>query len=241
MKRLMQLVLLAVWASTASGPAGATPLNLLTGLSGTVAPGESSLLDIAVTNQAPGDVTDFNAFLISFQLLPQPGATGSLTITAAGQPASKAILTDPGEPFIQPQGSIAPASVNGSSGFVGVSLFNNDPDDGDFLAAGATANLVTLTLTAAEGTAGNWTLYAITTSMPLSAWQSTTGDEAFGNLPIPVGSGVNSLLLGTFEVALVPEPTEMLFPAVLGLVVIHSFFARFSHNAHKAHTRIRHD
>jgi hypothetical protein len=219
MKRLLTLVFVAVWGGSGIGPAMASPLNLVTGLSGIAAPGESSLLDIAVTNQAPGDVTDFNAFLISFQLLPQPGATGGLVISIAAHPASNAFLTDPGVAIFQPQGSIAPATVNGSSGFVGVSLFNNDPDDGDFLAAGGTANLVTLTLSATEGTAGTWMLYAITNAMPLSAWQSTTGDQAFGNLPIP-GSGFNSLLLGTVAVAPVPEPGAMLFPSLLGIFVI---------------------
>jgi len=240
MKRLLTLVIIAVWAGSAIGPAGATPLNLATGLSGAVAPGDTALFNIAVTNQDSGDVTDFNAFLISFQLLPQAGATGSLTITAAAQPASNAILTDPDQPIFQPQGSIAPDTVNGSSDFVGVTLFNNDPDAGDFLAAGGMANLVTLTLTATEAAAGSWSLFAITNSIPISAWQSTTGDVAFGNLPIPV-SGVTSLLLGTVAVAPVPEPATMLFPALLGLVLIHSSFARFSRNAHKALKSVRHN
>jgi hypothetical protein len=220
LSQLLSLVFVAVWGGSWIGPAAATPLNLVTGLSRNVAPGEFALLDIAVTNQAPGDVTDFNAFLVSFQLLPQPGATGSLAITAAAQPASNAILTDPGAAFLEADGSLAPGSVNGSSRFAGVTIANTDPDFGDFLGAGATGNLATLTLTATAGSSGTWTLYAITNAIPLSAWQSTTGDVAFGNLPIPGFGSFSSLELGTVTVSPVPEPAALLFPAALGIVVI---------------------
>jgi hypothetical protein len=221
MKWLKSTVLIAAAASGFQGPAAATPLNLVTGFSAAVAPGESTVLDIAVTNQAPGDVTNFNAFLLAFQLLPQPGATGSLTITGVAQPATSAMLSDP-EVIFTPSGSVAPETVNGSSEFVGAVLANNDPDAGDPLAAGDTANLVSLSVATTAGSGGTWTLYAITNAIPISAWQTTESidDIAFGNLPFPASGSVSSLELGTVTVSTVPEPTAMLFAALLGLVVI---------------------
>jgi hypothetical protein len=220
MKRLRWLVVVAAWGGSWIAPAAATPLNLVTGLSRNIAPGESTLLDIAIANQAPGDVTDFNAFLLALQLLPQQGASGSLSIISAAQPTTGAMLSDP-EVIFNPSGSVAPSLVNGSSGFVGVILANNDSNTGDFLAAGETANLVSLTLTALGGTSGTWKLYAITNAMPISAWQTTeSSDVAFGNLPIPPSGSFSSLELGTVTVFPVPEPADILFPAMLGIVVI---------------------
>lgn len=221
MKRICSIVVVALCSTLPIGSAMGTPLNLVTGLSRSLEPGTSALIDIAATNAIPGEITDFNAFLLAFQLLPQPGATGTLTITAADQPTSNAMLSDP-EVLFNPTGSVAPSAVNGSSGFVGAILANNDPDAGDVLAAGATANLVTLTLSAAAGASGTWTLFAITNASPISAWQSTESadDLAFGNLPIPASGSFSSLQLGTVSVAPVPEPNDMVFPAAIGLVVI---------------------
>lgn len=224
MKRMRSILIGAVCWGLLIGSATATPLNLVTGLSQSVVTGGSVLLDIAAMNQAPGDITDVNAFLLAFQLLPQSGATGTLTITTAGQPATNALLTGPELPYVffQPSGSLAPGSVNGSSSFVGVVMANEDPDLGDTLAADATANLISLTLTASANASGTWTLYAITNGNPISAWQSTdsVADIAFGNLLIPENGSISSLQLGTVSVAPVPEPEDMLFPAAIGLVVV---------------------
>jgi len=159
----------------------------------------------------------------AFRLTPRPLFAEPLEYLVEGmRDGSSPVFRRGYEVIFTPSGSVAPETVNGSSEFVGAVLANNDPDAGDPLAAGDTANLVSLSVATTAGSGGTWTLYAITNAMPISAWQTTESidDIAFGNLPFPASGSVSSLELGTVTVSTVPEPTAMLFAALLGLVVI---------------------
>ena len=191
----------------------ATPINIDTGNLLSMSPGANSSLVLSATNANAGSsVTTFNGWTLGLQLLPQGGATGTLTMTGISNPTTNRALTVPDTPtFIN---STLNTATNGTTAYKYVGISNVDATTTTF-ALGQSLNLASLAVSSSSTASGVWNLYAVNQSPSQSAWLDVTGlGTDYGNLPAINGT---SLLLGT--VSVIPEPGPMLLAGLAGIVV----------------------
>ena len=195
----------------------ATPINIDTGNLLSMSPGANSSLVLSATNANAGSsVTTFNGWTLGLQLLPQGGATGTLTMTGISNPTTNSALTVPDTPtFIN---STLNTATNGTTAYKYVGISNVDATTTTF-ALGQSLNLMSLAMSSSAGAAGTWNLYAVNQSPSQSAWLDVTGlGTDYGNVPATNGT---SLLVGT--VTVVPEPGSMVLAGLAGVVVFAAF------------------
>ncbi len=181
-------------------PVIATPINIDTGKALSMGPAASSVLQLSATNANAGtSVTNFNGWTLGLQLLPQVGATGTLTMTGITNAATNGALTNPDVPtFIN---ATLNTATNGTTAYKYVGISNVDNTTTTFT-LGQSLNLANLAISSSAGASGNWNLYAVNQSPSQSAWLDVTGQGIdYGNLPATNGT---SVLVGS--VSVVPEP-----------------------------------
>jgi len=191
----------------------AAPINLNTGISLAVDPGTTGTATLSATNFDDGvQVLTWNAWTVALQLLPNVGATGTMTISNKSLPATNGSLSDPDAGTFNPGTLLQPA--NGQTAYTAVGYANEGPDV-TVWASGATFNLADVSFTASPDAQGSWTLYAVSQGNPaVSVWLDDFGAAfAFGNVPAVNGS---SLTLGT--ITAVPEPASATLALAAGTV-----------------------
>lgn len=212
---LATILMGCVWQS-----AQGTPVTIDTGKVLSLGAGASSTLVLSATNTNAGSsVTNFNGWTLGLQLLPQAGATGTLTMTGITNASTDQALTAPDTPtFIN---STLNTATNGTTAYKYVGISNVDATTTTF-ALGQTLNLANLAVSSSAGASGVWNLYAVNQNPSQSAWLDVTGlGTDYGNLPATNGT---SILLGTMTV--VPEPGAVWLIGVAGPM----FFALLARN-----------
>lgn len=192
----------------------AMPINLDTGISLDVEPGTTGTTTLSATNFNDGTpVTNWNAWNAALQLLPNPGAVGTMTISGNLLPTTNGSLTDPDAGTFNPNGVLSGTGSNGATAFTAIGFANNGPDVTTWI-AGQSYNLANLTFTASGDAQGTWTLYAVNQGSTISNWFDDFGNPTtFGNTPSTAGS---SLTLGT--ITAVPEPASLTLALAAGTV-----------------------
>jgi|688.fasta_scaffold150647_3 hypothetical protein len=203
----------------------ATPINIDTGKVLSMGAGANSSLVLSATNTNSGtSVTNFNGWTLGLQLLPQGGATGTVTMTGITNPATNQALTVPDTPTFF--NSTLNTATNGTTAYKYVGISNVDNTTTTF-ALGQSLNLANLAVTSSAGAAGTWNLYAVNQSPSQSAWLDVTGlGTDYGNLPATNGT---SVLVGT--VTVVPEPGSLLLAGLSGVALCAAFGRRQSMRA----------
>lgn len=193
----------------------ATPLPaLLAGNPVFRLPGTTFSVNVQLTNTGQAPIEDFAAFFMGFQLIPQAGAVGTVTIIGANQPTSNPVLTGAtiDESFLD--GLILPNMINGTEDYVAAILGNN-PETGDSIVAAAIRNLVSLEIEASADANGDWKLFAVNdndSGNPVSAWQKPGSPTNYGftNLSSASGTAVELTVIS------VPEPAAGMLASLAG-------------------------
>jgi len=195
----------------------ATPINLDTGISLDVEPGTTGTATLSATNFNGGStVTNWNAWTVALQLLPNPGATGTMTISGISLPATNGSLANPDAGTFDPSGVLF-EPANGETAYTAIGFANNTNANTTW-ASGQQYNLAGISFTASGDASGSWTLYAVNQSdidffSTTNYFNSVATPFPFGNVPATNGS---SLTLGT--ITAVPEPASMTLALAAGTV-----------------------
>ena len=193
-------------------PALATPINLNTDLALSVNPGSSGVWTLSATNQNNGTIANgWNAFAVAFQVVPDAGATGTVTLQSFVNPAANPSIpsASAGQPFVG-QGTF-PQPINGTTDFTSIVLGYSGSSFTTW-ASGQTYNLATITFSASADASGTWRVYASNpednfTDFPQTTWNlPNTNDNFFGNVPFVSGQ-TSTVQLGT--ISAVPEPRAL--------------------------------
>ena len=192
----------------------ATPINLDTGISLDVDPGTTGTATLSAKNFNNGTpVTNWNAWTVALQLLPEPGATGTMTISSILLPLTDDSLSDPDAGTFDPNGVLSGTGSNGTTTYTAIGFANNSSADTNW-SSGQAYNLADLTFTASGDAQGTWTLYAVNQASTVTNWFDDLGNPTtFGNTPASAGS---SLVLGT--ITAVPEPGSLTLALAAGTV-----------------------
>lgn len=206
-----RLTLLGAVAA-ASLSAHALPINLNPDLALSLDPGSTGVWTLSATNQNNGvAVTNWNAFGIALQIIPDPGATGTVTLQSfvnplvnPSIPAASAV-----PPFVGPGSFSVP--INGTTDFTGIVLSYSGTASPNVTTwtSGQSYNLATLTWNASPNASGTWRVYASNPEddgqeLPQTTWNlPNASDRFFGNVAFVEGQ-TSTLQLGTITV--VPEP-----------------------------------
>jgi hypothetical protein len=207
-------VLTAVTMSCLS--AWAAPINLNPNLALSVNPGSTGLWTLSATNQDNGAAANgWKAFAVAMQIIPDPGATGTVTLQSFINPVDNPSI---------PAGSAGPASVssgvfpqpiNGTTSFTSIILGYNDANFTSW-PSGQTHNMATITWSASPDASGSWRVYASNPEdnfidLPQTTWNlPNANDVYFGNVPFVSGT-TSTLQLGT--ISAVPEPSSLMLAA----------------------------
>jgi len=207
----------------------ATPLELTTGLSLSMASGTTATLSLSATNLTggTGNITTFNGFALALQLVRQPGSSGTVQFANFVAPASNGILPDPDSPQFELNGITNLSPVNGSAIATPIALFMAEtaPSQETTVVQGVLKNLGTLSFVSTADALGTWKLYAVNDANNRSYWTDAAANETtFSQLSAVNGT---SLELGT--VSIVPEPSTL----VLGIGVA-MIFAWRRHGSRRA-------
>lgn len=212
-KAAATLAALAIFSS-ASMAAMASPLNLDTGVSLTLEPGTSGIMTLSATNDVTGtSITNFNAWGMILQLIPEPGSTGTATLLGFTDPAVNPSLGPTSTPptvtsFSFDDQYFLLAPVNGTTDAYALAL-GNDTASITTWALGQSYNLADLTVQLSADATGSWTLFAINDENGSGNWMAPNGNlTAFGNLPTGSAGGYTVLPLGT--ISAVPEPSTLM-------------------------------
>lgn len=193
-------------------PALATPINLNTDLALSVNPGSTGVWTLSATNQDNGSIANgWNAFAVAFQVVPDAGATGTVTLQSAVNPLVNPSIPSgsAGQPFVG-QGTF-PQPINGTRDFTPVVLGYNGTSFTTW-ASGQTYNLATITFSASANASGTWRVYASNpednfVDLPQTTWNlPNANDVFFGNVPFVSGQ-TSTVQLGT--ISAVPEPRAL--------------------------------
>jgi len=209
--------LAALFLSLQAVAALATPINLDTGIALDVDPGTTGTATLSATNFANGtQVTNWNAWTVALQLLPNPGATGTMTISGISPPATNGSLANPDAGTFDPSGELF-EPANGATAYTAIGFANNTNAVTTW-ASGQQFNLAGIAFTASGDASGSWTLYAVNQSdteyfSTTNYFNAVATPFAFGNSPATNGS---SLVLGT--ITAVPEPGSLTLAAAAGVV-----------------------
>jgi len=203
---------------------GAATVNIDTGSSLSMQPGESGSISLSFTN-----VGSESSFMTSYTLalmFVQTSGTGTLTFDLWTGPASDPLLSDQDAeytPFDQPEPFqlLAPVVISGTEYFdyFKVEGTNTNGFD-DPLAAGVTKNVGVINLSAGLEP-GTWDVYVVNQEpevggLPVSFLQLADLDVfGFGNLAVLDGA---NLLVGS--VVVVPEPSSIALVGCGGLTFL---------------------
>jgi hypothetical protein len=208
---------LTVGLTLASGSTiHATPLpSLLAGEPISRLPGTTFNVNVRLTNTDLAAVEDFTAFFMGFQLIPQAGAVGTVTIVGASQPTSSPVLTGSVIDATFLDTLELPSLINDTVDYVAAILGNDPETPADTIAPGETRNLVTLQIQASGDSNGLWKLFAVNDNdagNPVSAWQKPGSGTNFGFTNLPSGSPTALEL----TVISVPEPASGMLASLAG-------------------------
>lgn len=228
---LFTLATLTVGFHNASACA-AVVINLQNAGTTTVTQGLTGAITIAAANT--GDAFALVGLEWGIQLIPQGSVSGDLTVTGIAAPASGSPWVDPSV-FGPDAVSLTQGPINGSGGYAGMTIGENDLSSPGTIASGQTPNLGTVTVTATSDALGTWLLYVINetdsdSGFPVSfLTDDTFTDIEFANLVAPAsGTPGVSFLAGTVQV--VPEPRGFGVTAVVAaatFAIALSWFRRF--------------
>jgi hypothetical protein len=211
---ILCLALGVAQAAGSSGHAQQLP-TLVTGGSVAKQPGTTFNANVQLTNLDQfTSVEDFTAFFMGFQLIPQSGAVGTLTIIGASQPTTSPVLTGAVIDATFLDSLELPSLLNGTTDYV-AAILGNDPETGDTIAPGATRNLVALEIQASANADGLWKLFAVNDNdggIPVSAWQRPGSgiDFGFTNLPSVSPTALELTVIS------VPEPSAGMLASIAG-------------------------
>lgn len=228
--RLRALVVVPCLAVCCCTAWGAAIVNIDTGKSLSMQPGESGSIALSFTN-----VGSESSFMTSYTLalmFVQTGGAGTLTFDLWTGPASNPLLSDPDAeytPFDQPEPFqlLAPVVISGTEyfDFFNVQGTNTDGFD-DPLAAGTTKNVGVVNLSAGFEP-GAWDVYVVNEApevggLPVSFLQLSDLEVfGFGNLAELDGA---HLLIGS--VTVVPEPSSIALVGCGGIALVASWWRR---------------
>lgn len=200
------------------GVASATPLNMVTGKTLGVRPGQTGILPLSIINVNSGAVvTDFNGWSSGLQLIPQAGATGTATIAAAALPATNAALTDPEVPLTLLPNQTLSVAANGTTSYTFITSANQSAATTTF-ALGQTYNVADLSISLGANASGTWNLYAVNNANGIASWQNPSGTATdFGNVAKSNGDA-GTVLIGTVSAVPEPEGVTLAVSAMSGLV-----------------------
>jgi len=217
---MLRIRFTAIWlgiglAVAASSTSHATPLPaLLAGDPVSHPAGTTFSVNVRLTNTDVATVEDFAAFFMGFQLIPQAGAVGTVTIIGASQPTSNPVLTGQTIDATFLDNLILPDLINGTIDYV-AAILGNDPETGDSIVTAAIRNLVTLEIQASADANGDWKLFAVNDSdggNPVSAWQKPNSTTNYGFTNLSSGSATALEL----TVISVPEPPSGMLASMAG-------------------------
>jgi hypothetical protein len=177
-------------------------------------PGTTFGVNVRLTNGEQAAVEDFTAFFMGYQLIPQAGAVGTVTIIGVSQPVSNPVLTGTGIDVTFMPNLLLPTPINGTFDSV-AAILGNDPETGDSILAGEIRNLVNLQIQASVNANGDWKLFAVNASdsgNPVSAWQKPNDATNFGFANLASDSPT------AFELTVisVPEPSSWMLAGLAG-------------------------
>jgi hypothetical protein len=215
MKILSTITLLLALVSSSF----ATTLNLDTGKSLILQPGGSGDFIFSFTNTSGAITSNFLAWTMGIQVVPQAGATGSVTLGTLSQSNTDPMpigTTDTTQPTLLTLG--ASGIINGSTLYYQIAMVTTEALG--TVPGGASLNMGNLGFNAVSGASGTWNVYAIQQGAPFYQSYWTDGsltDTDFGNLPRVAGN--SSLLLGTVSVnSVIPEPAS--YAAITGAALL---------------------
>jgi hypothetical protein len=203
-------VLTAVAASCLS--AWAAPINLNPNLNLSLNPGSTGIWTLSATNQDNGvAANNWNAFGIALQIIPDAGATGTVTLQSFINPIENpSVATGSAVPPFIGSGTF-PEPINGTTDFTGIVLGYSGSASPNVTnwPSGQTHNMATITWSASPDASGTWRIFASNpeddgATFPQTTWNlPNANDRFFGNVPFIEGQ-TSTLQLGTISV--VPEP-----------------------------------
>ncbi len=189
----------------------ASPLNVDTGKTLSLNPGDTGTLTLSLTNENSGvPITTFNSWAMGLQLIPNMGATGTATLVSGALPAINPALADPEDPPLFLTGQTLGVAANGTTDYTLVSSSNQSAAETTF-ALGQTYNIMDLGIEMSPGATGSWSLYGVNDANGFGVWLSSAFSPTnYGNLPSVNGDG-GTVLIGT--VSAVPEPSGVVLAA----------------------------
>ena len=228
--RLRALVVVPCLAVCCCTAWGAATVNIDTGKSLSMQPGESGSIALSFTNG--GSESSFMTSYTLALMFVRTSGDGTLTFDQWTGPASDPLLSDPDAeytPLDQPEAQqlLAPVIISGTaySNYFSVQGANGNGDD-DPLAAGITKNVGVVNLLAGSEP-GTWNVYVVNQEpeaggLPVSFLQLSNLDVfGFGNLVAEDGA---HLLIGS--VVVVPEPSSIALVGCGGLALVASWCRR---------------
>jgi hypothetical protein len=214
-------VLTAVAASCLS--AWAAPINLNPNLALSLNPGSTGIWTLSATNQDNGvAANNWNAFAIAMQIIPDPGATGTVTLQSFINPIDNPSIPAASAGPASVSSGVFPQPINGTTAFTSIILSYNGSSVTNW-PSGQTHNLASLTWNASPDASGTWRVFASNPdddggTLPQTTWNlPNANDRFFGNVPFIEGQ-TSTLQLGTISV--VPEPHGLIVAGSAAVVAL---------------------
>lgn len=202
-----RLLAVACLCAASSVPALASPINIDTGIAPVVSPGSTGTFTLSMTNESSGSaITTFNSWALIMQVIPQPGATGTATITGLISSVTNPALAAPGEPlFDNAYTTNVPVNDTINAYQVGIA---NDTNAVTTFALGQTYNAGDFTVSLSPDASGSWSIFVLNDENNTTSWLTAGGAAtAFGNSAV-AGEGLyTSTQIGT--ISAVPEPSSL--------------------------------
>jgi hypothetical protein len=206
LRRFLAMIAVTTLVLIGSSVVRADVINLGTGLSLNWT-SSSDFLTIPLTNSAPSGTQILAGWDLKLQIVPQAGATGTLSFnnsnTGIKYPANN-VLADPSPNVAR----------NPSSGSVTQIQLDGVDDSGNNVVPASGTNLVALSFNSA-GASGDFTLQAVQNGGSTDWTDSLANGTAYGN----AGNGA-TIVLGTIHVpSAAPEPASLMLGALSALGV----------------------
>ncbi len=170
----------------------------------------STAMTVSTYDSTTGSLAadNLSGYQVSLQIVPQGGATGSLTFAT---PTTSGSATEPAN-YIFAAVNNAGLNVTNLGGSLFFFDFNDPYTGGVDVPDGAGSNLVAMTFNASLGTSG---LFDIVADREFTEWTDSASPTQMARFFTNVPSGTGTVVIGQVQVAPIPEPSGAIAITVL--------------------------